>query len=63
MWILKKLFMCAQLCPTLCNTRDCGPPGSIDHEIFPGKNNGVDCHFLLQGIFPTQTELTCILYH
>ena len=21
---------------------------------FPGKNSGVDCHFLLQGIFPTQ---------
>ena len=21
---------------------------------FPGKNNGVDCYFLLQGIFPTQ---------
>ena len=21
---------------------------------FPGKNTGVDCHFLLQGIFPTQ---------
>ena len=21
---------------------------------FPGKNNGVGCHFLLQGIFPTQ---------
>ena len=21
---------------------------------FPGKNNGVDCRFLLQGIFPTQ---------
>ena len=20
---------------------------------FPGKNTGVDCHFLLQGIFPT----------
>ena len=20
----------------------------------PGKNNGVGCHFLLQGIFPTQ---------
>ena len=20
----------------------------------PGKNTGVDCHFLLQGIFPTQ---------
>ena len=22
--------------------------------IFPGKNSGVGCHFLLQGIFPTQ---------
>ena len=21
---------------------------------FPGKNTGVVCHFLLQGIFPTQ---------
>ena len=21
---------------------------------FPGRNTGVDCHFLLQGIFPTQ---------
>ena len=21
---------------------------------FPGKNTGMDCHFLLQGIFPTQ---------
>ena len=24
------------------------------HGIFPGKNTGVDCHALLQGIFPTQ---------
>ena len=24
------------------------------HEIFPGKNTGVGCHFLFQGIFPTQ---------
>ena len=22
--------------------------------FFPGKNTGVDCHFSLQGIFPTQ---------
>ena len=21
---------------------------------FPGKNTGVDCHFFIQGIFPTQ---------
>ena len=23
---------------------------------FPGKNTGVDCHFLLQQIFPTQDQ-------
>ena len=33
---------------------DCSPPGSSVHGIFPGKNTGVDCHFLLQGIFLTQ---------
>ena len=29
---------------------------------FPGKNTGVSCHFLLQGIFPTQgsTWVSCI---
>ena len=29
-------------------------PGSSVHGIIPGKNTGVGCHFLLQGIFPTQ---------
>ena len=28
---------------------------------FPGKNTGVDCHFLLQGIFPTQGSNPCLL--
>ena len=31
---------------------------------FPGKGTGVDCHFLLQGIFPTQglnPGLLCLL--
>ena len=27
----------------------------------PGKNTGVDCHFLLQGIFPTQGLNLCLL--
>ena len=31
---------------------DCSPPGSSVH--FPGKNTGVGCHSLLQGIFLTQ---------
>ena len=33
---------------------DCSPPGSSVHGIFPGKNPRAGCHFLLQGIFPTQ---------
>ena len=36
---------------TLCDPVDCSPPSSSIHE---GKNTGVGCHFLLQGIFPTQ---------
>ena len=28
-------------------------PGSSSHGDSPGKNTGVGCHFLLQGIFPT----------
>ena len=42
-----------QSCLTLCNPTDSSPPGSSVHEIFPGRNTGVGCHFLLQGIFPT----------
>ena len=28
---------------------------------FPSKNTGVGCHFLLQGIFPTQALNPCLL--
>ena len=45
--------MHAQSCPTLCDSMDCSPPG-LCLWVFPGKNPGVDCHFLLQGIFLTQ---------
>ena len=33
---------------------DCSPPGSSVHGNSPGKNTGMGCHALLQGIFPTQ---------
>ena len=33
---------------------DCSLPGSSVHGDSPGKNPGVGCHALLQGIFPTQ---------
>ena len=49
--------------------KDCSPPGSSVHSCPSGKNTGVGCHFLLQGIFLTQELnpglLHCrqILYH
>ena len=43
-----------QSCLTLCDPMDCSPPGSSVHGDSPGKNTGVGCHALLQGIFPTQ---------
>ena len=43
-----------QSCPTLCNPLACGPSGSFAHGILLGKNTGMGCHSLLQGIFLTQ---------
>ena len=31
---------------------DCSPPGSFALEDSPGKNAGVGCHALLQGVLP-----------
>ena len=36
-----------QSCPTLCDPIDGSPPGSRPWDS-PGKNTGVECHFLLQ---------------
>ena len=43
-----------QSCLTLCDLMDCTPPGSSVREVSPGKNTGVGCHAVLQGIFPIQ---------
>ena len=48
------LCLVAQSCLTLCDLIGCSPPGSSVHGYSPGKNIGVGCHALLQGIFPTQ---------
>ena len=37
------------------------PPGSTVYGDSPGKNTGVYCHALLQGIFPTQGSNPCPL--
>ena len=49
-----ELCLVAQLCLTLCNSTDCSPPGSSVHGDSIGKNTGMGCHALLQGIVPTQ---------
>ena len=36
--------------------------GPLDSPVFPGKNTGVGYHFLLQGIFPTQGLMPCLLH-
>ena len=50
----------AQSCPTLCN------PVTVAHQAppwdFSDKNTRVCCHFLLQGIFPTQGSNMLLLY-
>ena len=48
------LCLVTQSCPTLCDPIDCSLPGSSVHGDSPGKNPGVGCYALLQGIFPTQ---------
>ena len=40
--------------PTLCDPMEYSPPGSSCLWDFPGKNTGVGCHFLFQGIFLTR---------
>ena len=48
------LCLVTQSHPNLCNSMDCSPPGSSVHGDSSGKNTGVGCHALLQGIFPTK---------
>ena len=49
-------WMClvTQSCPPLCSPIGCSPSGSSVRGDSPGKNTGVGCHVLLEGIFPTQ---------
>jgi len=41
-------------CLILCDPMDYSLQGSSVHGDSPDKNNGVGCHAILQGIFPTQ---------
>ena len=50
------LCLDAQSRPTLCDPMDYSPPESSVPGESPGKNTGVGCHALLQGIFPAQVS-------
>ena len=47
------MLSCFSLVQLFANPMECRLPGSSVHD-FPGKNTGVGCHALLQGIFPNQ---------
>ena len=57
-----KLVLVAESCPTLCDAVDRSPTRLLCPWDLPGKNTGVGCHFLLQGIFPTQGVNPGLLY-
>ena len=67
LWKLVKrhAYLVSQSCLTLCSLLDCSPLRLLHSWDFSGKNAGVGCHFLLQGIFPTQglnLHLLCLLH-
>ena len=49
----------AKSCPTLLWPHGLVPTRLLRPWDFPGKNPGVHCHFLLQGIVPTQGSNLC----
>ena len=48
--------------PSLLCPHGLQPSRLLSPWDFPGKNTGVGCYFLLQGIFPTQGSNPCLLH-
>ena len=67
--VLSHSMCLTPICDLICDPMDCSLLGSSVHGDSPGKNTGVGCHVLLQGIFPTQglnpdlPHCRQILYH
>ena len=55
--------VCLSVVSDLSDPMDCSPPGSSVHGDSPGKNTGVGCHTLLQGIFPIQGSNLGLLHY
>ena len=54
--VIAVLCLITQTCLTFYDPMHCSLPGSSVHGDSPGKNTGVGCCALLQGIFPTQAS-------
>ena len=57
-WVPRTCMFSCSVMSDSCDPMDWSPV----HGIFPGKNTGVGCHFLLQGIFLTQILNLCLLH-
>ena len=55
------IFVVVQLCLTLLQPHVLWSTRLLCPWNFPGKNTGVVCHFIFQGIFPTQGSNPCLL--
>ena len=49
------------ICYCCLIAKSCWTLSLLCPQDFPGKHTGVGCHFLLQGIFPTQRLNPCLL--
>ena len=56
------MLRCSVVSYSFCNPMSCSPPGTSVHGDSPGKNIGVSCHTLLQGIFLTQGSNSGLLH-
>ena len=68
-WFVSRLvfYVCGcwwvtKSCSTLWDPVNCSPPGTHYPWDFPGRNSGMHCHFLLQGIFPTKGSNLLLLH-
>ena len=56
------MCLVTQSCPALCNPLDYSPLDPSVHGCASGKNTGVSCYALIQGIFLTQGSNPCLLH-
>ena len=48
------MHVCSDMSDSVTPSLDCKPTRFLCSRNFAGENTGMGCHFLLQGIFPTQ---------